>query len=351
MAGSIVGRAAMAATFCICAFGTAAPSASQELDGVLLRGGGSSFAAPLLRGWIEGFAKVQPGVAVEYDSVGSGEGMSRFVTGSLDFAGTDAPLLADQAVLAPGKVLQLPLAAGLIAICYNLPGFTGELRLPREVYAGIFDGTIRDWNDPRIAAANPGLELPDRTIGVVVRRDGSGTTFAFSNHLHAIDPQWQERELGAAIRIDWPAGAMTARGNEGVAATVLQSEYSVGYVEYGFAQRLGLPMAVLENRDGQFVAPSVVAGEAAFARELQQGDPDLVQLVADPAGAASYPIVTLTWALVHETYPDPRKAQALQAFIGWGLGEGQGVAKGLDYVTLPAAMADAARVALDGIGW
>lgn len=351
MVGSILSRAAMAAALFVCAYGASAPSRAEGLDGALLRGGGSSFAAPLLRGWIEGFAKVQPGVAVEYDSVGSGEGMSRFVTGSLDFAGTDAPLPPDQAALAPGKVLQLPLAAGLIAICYNLPGFSGELRLPREVYAGIFDGAIREWNDPRIAAANPGLELPKRTIAVAVRRDGSGTTFAFTNHLNAIDPTWRERKLGAAIRVDWPAGAMTARGNEGVAATVLQSEYSVGYVEFGFAQRLGLPMAVLENREGHFVAPSVAAGEAAFARELQPGDPDLVQLVADPAGAASYPIVTLTWALAHETYHDARKAEALKAFLGWGLSDGQAVAKGLDYVTLPTAMADAARVALDGIAY
>ena len=350
MAGWTMGRAAMAAAMLTCVFGAVAPAARGQ-EGVLLRGGGSSFAAPLLRGWIEGFAKVQPGVSVEYDSVGSGEGMARFVTGSLDFAGTDAPLPLDQAALAPGKVLQLPLAAGLIALCYNLPGFAGELRLPREVYAGIFDGTIRNWNDPRIAAANPGVELPDRSIAVVVRRDGSGTTFAFTNHLNAIDPSWRERELGAAIRVDWPAGAMTARGNEGVAAAILQSEYAIGYVEYGFAQRLGLPMAVLENRDGQFVAPGVAAGEAAFARELAAGTTDLVQLVGDPEGAASYPIVTLTWALVHEAYPDARKAEALKAFLGWGLDQGQSVAKGLDYVTLPASLAAASRSALDGIAY
>lgn len=317
-------------------------------DSLLLRGGGSSFAAPLFKGWIEAFAKVQPDVAIEYDSVGSGEGMSRFVTGSLDFAGTDAPLPPDQAALAEGKTLQLPLAAGLIAICYNLPGLASELRLPREVYTGIFDGTIRDWNDPRIAAANPGLELPDRSIAVVVRRDGSGTTFAFTNHLNAIDLRWQARKLGAAIRVDWPAGAMTARGNEGVAATILHSEYSIGYVEYGFAQRLELPMAVLENRDGRFVAPGVAAGEAALARELAPGA-DFMQLVGDPEGAASYPIVTLTWALVHQSRSDPRKAEALRSFLGWGLGEGQETARGLDYVALPAAMADAARAALDQV--
>ena len=200
--------------------------------------------------------RCEPGLSVDYDSVGSGEGMARFATGSLDFAGTDAPMSPNEAALVEDGVLQLPLAGGLIAICYNVPGLAGELRLPRDVYAGIFDGAIREWNDERIAAANPGLELPERSIAVVVRRDGSGTTFAFTNHLNSIDPNWREQGHGAAIRVDWPGGAMTARGNEGVAATILQSEYSIGYVEFGFAQRLGLSMAALENKEGTFVAPN-----------------------------------------------------------------------------------------------
>jgi phosphate transport system substrate-binding protein len=346
MAGSIVGRAAMAATLCICAFGAAAPSAAQELDGVLLRGGGSSFAAPMFRSWIEAFAKVEPGLSVDYDSIGSGEGMSRFITGSLDFAGTDAPLSPSDAAMVEDGVLQLPLAGGMIAICYNIPGFTGALRLPRDVYAGIFDGTIKQWNDPRIAAANPGLDLPKRTIAIVVRRDGSGTTFAFTNHLNAIDPNWQQQGQGAAIRVDWPGSAMTARGNEGVAATILQSEYSIGYVEYGFAQRLGLPMAVLENREGAFVAPALKAGQAAFASGMADASPDLVQLITDPAGADSFPIVTLTWALVNQNYIDERKALAVKAFLGWGLGDGQAIGEQLGYVTLSADLASAAQAKL-----
>jgi phosphate transport system substrate-binding protein len=350
MLGLLTCRAVVAAAVIASACGAAMPVVAEEsFDGVLLRGGGSSFAAPLFNGWIEAFAKDQPSLAVEYDSVGSGEGMSRLVTGALDFAGTDAPLPAEQAAMVEGQVLYLPLAAGLVAICYNLPGFRGELRLPREAYAGIFDGTITKWDDARIAAANPNLQLPQRTIAVVVRRDGSGTTFAFTNHLNAIDLHWQERKLGAALRIDWPAGAMTARGNEGVAATILQAEYSIGYVEYGFAQRLDLPMAVLENRQGQFVAPAVPAGEAVLAPEMAAHRTNLVRFVSDPAGASSYPIVTLTWALVHKAYSDPRKADALKVFLGWGLVEGQPVAKGLEYVTLPTALVRAAQAALSEV--
>ena len=144
MLGLRTGRAGFAAALIASTCAAAMPATADDgLAGVLLRGGGSSFAAPLFKGWVEAFAKVQPGISIEYDSVGSGEGMSRFVTGSLDFAGTDAPLPANEAAMVEGKALQLPLAAGLIAVCYNLPGVTGELRLPREIYAGIFDGMIR----------------------------------------------------------------------------------------------------------------------------------------------------------------------------------------------------------------
>jgi phosphate transport system substrate-binding protein len=336
------GTAALGLSIC-----TTNPAFAQgALDGVLLRGGGSSFAAPMFQGWIEAFAKIEPGLSVDYDSVGSGEGMSRFVTGSLDFAGTDAPLPPEEAALVEGGALQLPLAGGMIAMCYNLPGFEGQLRLPREVYAGIFDGTITEWNDPRIAAANPGLDLPKRTIAMVVRRDGSGTTFAFTNHLNAIDPVWREQGHGAAIRVDWPGGAMTARGNEGVAASILQSEYSIGYVEFGFAQRLGLKMAVLENAAGNFVAPELAAGRAAFAGEFDASSGDLVQLVSDPGGKDAYPLVTLTWSLVNQRYPDTRKAAAVKSFIGWGLEAGQAVAEQLEYVTLSPELAAASRAAL-----
>jgi phosphate transport system substrate-binding protein len=349
MLGSSSGRAVLAACLLAFAHGAVTPAAADNgFDEALLRGGGSSFAAPLFRGWIEAYGAVEPELSVEYDSVGSGEGMSRFVTGSLDFAGTDAPLPSAEAALVENGALQLPLAAGMIAICYNLPGVAGERRLPREVYAGIFDGAITEWNDERIAAANPGLELPKRSIAIVVRRDGSGTTF-FTNHLNAIDAAWREQGHGAAIRVDWPGGAMTARGNEGVAATILQSEYSIGYVEYGFADRLGLPMAVLENREGAFVAPALAAGQAAFAGELDAHGGDLVQLVSDPRGADSYPVVTLTWALVNRHYPDARKAAAIKSFLGWGLGQGQPVAESLQYVTLPTNLAAAAGAALAAI--
>jgi phosphate transport system substrate-binding protein len=320
--------------------------AQEALDGVLLRGGGSSFAAPLYQSWIAGFGKQQPGLQVEYDSIGSGEGIARFVTGSLDFGGTDAPLTAEQIAQVEGGALQLPTAGGMIAICYNLPGFAGELRLPRDVYAGIFDGSVTSWNDERITAANPGLDLPRRTIAVVTRRDGSGTTFAFTNHLAAIDATWREAKRGVGTLVDWPGRSMTARGNEGVAATILQAEYSIGYVEYGFAKRLGLSMASLENRDGRFVAPALASAQAALASEPDGTGEGMVRLVSDPGGADAYPLVTLTWAMVNQRYADPKKAAAVRAFLGFGLGDGQAALEPLGYVRLADDLSAASRASL-----
>ncbi|MFZ1429113.1 MAG: phosphate ABC transporter substrate-binding protein PstS [Geminicoccaceae bacterium] len=353
MVRHLIGRPARAAALLLAAWltGPGSVQAQASLDGVLLRGGGSSFAAPLFKSWIGSFHKEQPGIDVEYDSIGSGEGISRFMTGSLDFGGTDAPLSEAQVKQVEGGALQLPIAAGMIAICYNLPGVEGELRLPREVYAGIFDGTIREWNDQRIQAANPDLLLPNRSIAVVTRRDGSGTTFAFASHLQAIDPVWREQKRGVGTLVDWPGVAMSARGNEGVAARIKLAEYSVGYVEYGFARRLGLQMASLENKGGQFVRPDVAAGQAAVASGPGLGADELVPLITDPAGAASYPVVTLSWALVNQSYADRRKAAAVRAFIGWGLDAGQDSLEPLGYVRLPPALTAAARAALEAAQW
>ena len=149
-----------------------------------------------------------------------------------------------------------------------------------------------------------------------------------------------------ATLVDWPGSAMTARGNEGVAATILNSEYSIGYVEYGFAKRLGLSMAVLQNRDGQFVAPALASGQAALAGEPDGVDEGMVRLVSDPGGPEAYPLVTLTWAMVNQRYADPKKAAAVRAFLGWGLGDGQAALEPLGYVRLADDLTTASRASL-----
>ena len=206
-------------------------------------------------------------------------------------------------------MLLLPATAGSVVLAYNLPGFDGELRLSRRAYAGIFLGEITNWNDKLIAASNPGVKLPKLTIATIVRRDGSGTTFAFTKHMDAISETWRSR-YGAATLVDWPGNAMRALGNEGVAARIQQSNGSIGYVNYEFARKLGLRVATLENKEGNFVKPSVESCTAALASARLPNNMRL--FVPDPAGHGSYPIVTMTWILLHKDYGNAAKAKAIR---------------------------------------
>lgn len=321
----------------------AAPVAAQNT--VLVRGGGSTFAAPLYAAWIDAYRTIAPTVDISYDVIGSGEGISRFLTGSLDFAVTDAPLTAEQEATVVGGVTHVPVTAGMVAVAYNLPGdLEGQLRLPREVLGDIFSGTITEWDDPRLTAANPQLSLPHHTIQVVARQDGSGTTYAFTNHLNATSEAWQATGLGAATRVDWPAGAMLGRGNEGVAVNIIRGEGTIGYVEYGFASRLGLPLAALENAAGSFVAPSPETGAVAI---WTGGLPENLKIdIPDPVGANAYPIVTFTWALLRNTSNDQLRTEATRAFTRWTLGDGQALAPALGYVTLPPSVQERAAHAV-----
>jgi phosphate transport system substrate-binding protein len=303
----------------------------------LVLGAGSSFAAPLYKAWIQAFTKDRPSLSMNYDSVGSGEGISRFVTGSVDFAGTDAPLTDKEKAQAENGALQLPIAAGMIAIAYNLSGFQGDLRLPRDLYPEILAGNVTYWDDPRLVAANPGAKLPHRSIFVVARRDASGTTFALTRHLAEINPGWRDSGPGVGKLVDWRE-AMLARGNEGVAQKIKISDGVIGYVEFGFAARLGLKLATLENKAGKFVQPTEEIGRATIVAAGGDIPDDLRNYLADPQGEQSYPIMTLTWMLLHERYRDPAKSAALKEFVGWGLTEGQGIAVSLGYLPLPPTL-------------
>ena len=316
--------------------GVAAGEAKSQPSGndAFILGAGSTFAAPLMNAWIAAFGKDRPGVSINYDAVGSGEGISRFITGSVDFAGTDAPLEEAEAAIAARPVLQVPVAAGMIAFAYNLSGFKGELRLTRDLYPDIMAGKVAYWDDPRIQAANPGVKLPHRSIVAAARRDSSGTTFALTRHLAAADQSWRDAGPGVGTMVGW-RGAMLARGNEGVAQKIKISDGAIGYVEYGFAKRLGLAMAIPENRAGNFVAPSDAAALAAMAdsKDDPLGDPRT--FLADPSGEDAYPIVTLTWILLNDRPATSAKDKVLRDFVGWGLTDGQALSAGLGYIPLP----------------
>lgn len=309
---------------------------------VVLHGAGATFPALLYKKWIGEFTRQNPDVVIDYKDVGSGEGVRRFLAQSVDFGASDGALTDEQ--LARGGRL-VPATAGIVVLAYNLPGLGGELKLSRDVYADVFLRKIEKWNDPRLRAINPGLKLPNRTIAIAARQDGSGTTFALSNHLSTISPSWREGP-GVGYLIDWGHRAMRARGNEGVAALIKIGEGTIGYVEYGFAKKLGLSMASLQNKAGQFATPSDRSGQAALVGNMRQMPENLRLYVPDPDGADSYPIVSLSWLLLYDRYADQQKSAALKRFVTWGLSSGQSYSPELGYIALPAEIASLSRAAL-----
>jgi len=311
---------------------------------VELHGAGSTFVAPLMDGWINYFESSQPDISIRYDAVGSGEGVTRFEAGSVNFAASDNYLTADDVAKVEGGVFQLPSAAGMIVLAYNLPGVKGRLNLPQDVYVDIFLGKIRAWDDPRIQAANPTLHLPPISIAIIGRRDASGTTYALTEHLAAISKEWAAKP-GVGRVVEWPHIAMLARGNEGVASRIRIAQGAIGYVEYGFALRLGLSMAALGNKDGQFVAPGPLSGAAALAPASNVALDKLAEATINPPGPKAYPIVTYTWLIFHQTYPKDHAA-GVASFLDFVLDEGQSYSPYFGYLPLPAPVVERAKASL-----
>lgn len=301
-------------------------------ESVSLTGAGASFPAPLYQRWFSEYNKQNPNVQVTYQSVGSGAGVEQFLQQTVDFGASDVAMKdeeIEQVEPEPGVVM-LPMTAGSIVLAYNLPDLE-ELRLSRQVYTDILLGNITQWNDPAIAEINPDVELPDSEITVVHRSDGSGTTGVFTQHLAAISPDW-EQQVGSGKTVEWPVG-VGAKGNEGVTAQILQTEGSLGYVEYGYAKQQNIPVASLENQSGNYIAPTTEsAAQALSAATLPE---NLRAFVTDPEGDDSYPIVTYTWLLAYENYDDPEKLDAFKEVINWSLTEGQAYAEELGYIPLP----------------
>jgi phosphate transport system substrate-binding protein len=317
------------------------------LGTIQLRGAGSTFAAPLQKKWLEAYQKRHPEVVVSYEAIGSGEGTKQFLAGAVDFGASDAALSDEQMTAVTSGAQLVPVMAGSIVLAYNLDGLGGPLKLSRAVYVDIFFGKITSWDDPRIQQLNPGLKLPRQDIALVVRQDGSGTTYAFTNHLSALSPEWRERGPGVGSLIAWPRPAMTVPGNEGVAGRIKQSKGAIGYVEYGIAQRGDLAMAWLENKTGAFIQPH---GGSGLATLLNVTMPDNLRVFApDPDGDDSYPIVTYSWLLLYKTYDNPQKAAALKDYVRWCLTDGQAFNESLGFVRLPPQVVSRAVRAVDNV--
>ena len=322
------------------------PVSAQNLR---LTGSGASFPFPLYSSWFKDFSKQTQGVTVDYQAKGSGAGIQDFTNNVVDFAASDAAMDdADLAKVKQGAVL-LPMTAGEIVLSYNVNGVK-ELKLPRAVYADIFAGKITQWNDPKIAAANPGVTFPNQNITVVVRSDSSGTTYVFTGHLAAISAAFKS-EVGHGTTVQWPKSFVKSPKNDGVTATIRQTPGAIGYIEYAFAVATKQPMATLENKAGRFIAPGDQAGKAALASaEFPSGNlpgsevPDLRVWVSDPVGDSAYPIASFTWMLFYKDQDDA-KAKALRDLVEYGLTQGQAMAPKMGYIPLPDNVIERVRKA------
>lgn len=300
---------------------------------VSLNGAGATFPFPLYSKWMSEYNKLNPNVRINYQSIGSGGGIRQVTAGTVDFGASDTPMGADSLAKAKGPIDQIPTTLGAVAVAYNLGSVKG-LRLDAAVLTAIFRGQILRWNDARIVAMNPQLELPDRGITVIYRSDGSGTTAVFTEYLAAVSPAWKS-EIGAGKAIRWPVG-LGAKGNEGVTGQLQVTPGSIGYIELAYALQNKLSIAAIQNQAGEFVQPDVAAVTAAAA-EVTLPD-SLTASIVNAAGPGAYPIASFTYLLVHREAKHRRKGEALAGFLWWALHDGQKFAADLHYAPLPASV-------------
>ncbi|HLS47848.1 MAG TPA: phosphate ABC transporter substrate-binding protein PstS [Gemmatimonadales bacterium] len=299
-----------------------------------LTGAGATFPNPIYTKWFDAYHR-QTGVQINYQSIGSGGGIRQFTEGTVDFGATDGPM-TDEQIAASGKdVLHIPTVLGADVVTYNLPSLgQTRLKLDGPLIADIFMGRITRWNDPRIAALNPGVALPDEAILVVHRSDGSGTTFIFTDYLSKVSPEWKT-QVGSATSVSWPTG-LGGKGNEGVTQQVKQNRGTIGYVELIYAISNGLPYADVRNAAGNFVEPSLNSVTAAAASAELGPDTDFRVSITNPAGDAAYPIASFTWLLVSPQPADTARGRILREFMTWMISpEAQRMAADLHYAPLP----------------
>ena len=317
---------------------TASSTASTTSGSVDLTGAGATFPYPIYSKWFSDYAKAT-GVKINYQSIGSGGGIRQLSEMTVDFGASDSPMSDDELSKAKGgPILHIPTVLGADVVTYNLPGVSTALKLTPDVIAGIFLGTIKKWNDPKIASLNSGVSLPNQDILVVHRSDGSGTTYIFTDYLTTAAPAW--KSVGKGKEVKWPVG-VGAKGNEGVAGQVKQTPGAVGYVELAYAKQNNLPIAAVRNKSGQFVVasvPAVTAAAAGVAKSLPATTDYRLSIVNAP-GADSYPISSFTWIIVYQHQRDATKGKKLVDFLNWALTDGEASASTLDYAPLPSEMA------------
>lgn len=309
-------------------------SARFGLADLLINGAGATFPYPIYSKWFDVYAKENPGVKFNYQSIGSGGGIRMLSNRTVDIGASDAPLTDQQLSEAPGKILHFPSVMGAVVIAYNLPGFTGTLRVTGPLVADIFAGKITKWDDDKIKEVNPGVAIPSSDIVVCHRSDGSGTSYIFTDYLSKVSSTWAS-DPGKGTSVKWPAG-LGGKGNEGVTALIQQTPGAIGYVELIYALNNHIPYAVIQNKAGNWVQASLEGVTAAASSSASNMPSDFRVSITDAPGPDAYPISSFTWLLVYQKQTNKEIGEQIVKFLHWAITDGQKYAPELKYAPLPA---------------
>jgi len=314
------------AAVCIGAAGFAATALAADISGA-----GATFPYPIYAKWADAYKK-ETGNGLNYQSIGSGGGIKQIQAKTVTFGASDMPLKPEE--LDKSGLVQFPTVMGGVVPVVNIPGVKpGELVLDGPTLADIFIGKVAKWDDAAIKKLNPSAKLPSQAIAVVHRSDGSGTTFIFTDYLAKVSPTWKDK-VGTNTAVEWPVG-IGAKGNEGVAGNIGQTQGSIGYVEYAYAKQNKLTFMNMVNKDGKTVAPTAEAFQAAAAGADWAKSPGYYVILTDEPGAKSWPIAGATFILMHKKVEDPKAAGEALKFFAWAYKNGDKMAEDLDYVPMP----------------
>jgi phosphate transport system substrate-binding protein len=314
---------------------------------IRIQGAGATFPNPLYQKWVSEYGKQHSNVKIDYQSVGSGAGIKQIKERTIDFGASDSPMKDEDLKSAPGEILHIPTVLGAVVLTYNLAGVAQPLRFAPDVIADIYLGKIKNWTDPRLKVDNSGVNFPNSNITVVYRSDGSGTSAVFTDYLSKVSPEWKER-VGTGTSPKWPVG-IGAKGNEGVTGQVKQTPNTIGYVELAYAAQNKLPVALVKNKSGSFIEPTIDGVTAAAADSIAATPDDLRVSITDPAGGTAYPISSYTYILAYKAQPDQVKGKTLVDFLWWGIHDGEKFAKELQYAPLPEEIVKRAEAKINSM--
>ena len=341
--------ALLALALTACGGGTSQPEAGQPPAGatIQINGAGATFPNPIYSKWFSEYNKLHPEVQINYQSIGSGGGIRQVTAQTVFFGATDGPMTDEQIKTAPGPILHLPTVLGAVVPVYNVAGVGSDLKFSGTALADIFLGTIKKWNDPALAALNPGVTLPNTDITVVHRSDGSGTTYIFVDYLSKVSPEWKSK-VGVNTSVNWPAG-VGGKGNEGVSGLVSQTPGSIGYVELIYALQNKIDFGAVQNAAGEFVKASIDSVTKAAAEAAANMPADFRVSITNAAGSGVYPIASFTWILLLEAPQDVARSKVMVDFMKWALTDGQVFATELGYAPLPKNVVELESAALQKI--